>query len=152
GTERGAAMKSFLHDKFFPVTTVLVVIIALWYALAAYLNAPFERDQAARAGTEISTSVVLANTMNQDRPVLPAPHQVAKELWKSVFDVKPTSKRSLVYHGWVTLSSTLLGFVMGSLLGVLLAVGIVHSRTLDKSLMPWIITSQTVPIDRKSVV
>jgi NitT/TauT family transport system permease protein len=46
----------------------------------------------------------------------------------------------------VTLSSTLLGFVLGSALGVLLAVGIVHSRTLDKSLMPWIITSQTIPI------
>jgi NitT/TauT family transport system permease protein len=40
----------------------------------------------------------------------------------------------------------LLGFVLGSALGVLLAVGIVHTRTLDKSLMPWIITSQTIPI------
>ena len=28
----------------------------------------------------------------------------------------------------------------------MLAIAIVHSRTLDKSLMPWIITSQTVPI------
>ncbi|MCT6838569.1 MAG: ABC transporter permease subunit, partial [Bifidobacteriales bacterium] len=55
-------------------------------------------------------------------------------------------KRSLVYHGGVTLSSTLLGFGLGTLLGILLAIAIVHSRTLDKSLMPWIITSQTVPI------
>ncbi|CUW43112.1 ABC transporter, permease protein [Brucella vulpis] len=139
-------MKTFLHDKFIPVTTILVVIIALWYALAVFLNAPFERDQATRTGTEISFSTLVANTMSQDRPVLPAPHQVAQEIWKSVFGVKPTSKRSLVYHGWVTLSSTLLGFIMGSVLGVLLAVGIVHSRTLDKSLMPWIITSQTIPI------
>ncbi|MBV2142408.1 ABC transporter permease [Falsochrobactrum sp. TDYN1] len=139
-------MKSFLHDKFIPVTTVLAVIIALWYALAVFLNAPFERDQAQRAGTEISFSTLVTNTMSQARPVLPAPHQVAEEIWKSVFSVKPTSKRSLVFHGWVTLSSTLLGFIMGSVLGVLLAVGIVHSRTLDKSLMPWIITSQTIPI------
>ncbi|CAB4327521.1 ABC transporter permease subunit [Brucella sp. 09RB8918] len=139
-------MKTFLHDKFIPVTTILIVIIALWYALAVFLNAPFERDQATRTGTEISFSTLVANTMSQDRPVLPAPHQVAQEIWKSVFGVKPTSKRSLVYHGWVTLSSTLLGFIMGSVLGVLLAVGIVHSRTLDKSLMPWIITSQTIPI------
>ncbi|WP_163363836.1 ABC transporter permease subunit, partial [Enterobacter cloacae] len=62
------------------------------------------------------------------------------------FDISPTSKRSLVYHGGVTLSSTLLGFGLGTLLGILLAIAIVHSRTLDKSLMPWIITSQTVPI------
>lgn len=139
-------MKGFLHDRFIPIATILAVIIALWYALAVFLNAPFERDQATRAGTEISFSTLVANTMQQDRPVLPAPHQVAEEIWKSVFGVKPTSKRSLVYHGWVTLSPTLLGFIMGSALGVLLAVGIVHSRTLDKSLMPWIITSQTIPI------
>ncbi len=136
----------FLQDKFIPMTTVLAAIIVLWYGLAVFLNAPFERDQAERAGTSISFSTVVTKTMAQERPVLPAPHQVAGELWKSVFDVKPTSKRSLVFHGWVTLSSTLLGFVMGSLLGILLAVGIVHSRTLDKSLMPWIITSQTIPI------
>lgn len=139
-------MMAFFRDKFLPVATVLVVMIALWYAFAVYLNAPFERDQAQRAGTEIGFSTLVANTMQQDRPVLPAPHQVANELWKTVFVVKPSSKRSLVYHGWVTLSSTLLGFVLGSTLGVLLAVGIVHSTTLDKSLMPWIITSQTIPI------
>ena len=139
-------MTAFFRDKFIPVTTVLLIIIGLWYALAVFLNAPFERDLAERAGTEIAFSTIVANTMHQDRPVLPAPHQVAEEIWKTVFDVKPSSKRSLVYHGWVTLSSTLLGFVLGSALGVLLAVGIVHSRTLDKSLMPWIITSQTIPI------
>ncbi len=137
---------NFVKDKVLPVGTVLIAIILLWYGLAAFLNAPFERDQAERAGVEISTMQVLQNTMNQARPVLPTPHQVGAELWKTVFGIKPTSKRSLVYHGWVTLSSTLLGFVFGSLLGILLAVGIVHSRALDKSLMPWIITSQTIPI------
>ena len=84
--------------------------------------------------------------MTARRPVLPAPHQVAIELWKTTVDQNITSKRSLVYHAGITLSSTLLGFVMGTLLGILLAVGIVHSKALDKSLMPWIITSQTIPI------
>ena len=131
---------------FIPVGTVLIAILALWYVFAVILNAPFERDQAARANTTISTRQLIANTMAQERPVLPAPHQVAAEIRKTVFDISPTSKRSLVYHGWVTLSSTLLGFGLGTLLGILLAIAIVHSRTLDKSLMPWIITSQTVPI------
>ncbi len=35
---------------------------------------------------------------------------------------------------------------MGTLLGLVLAVLIVHSRTLDRSLFPWIIASQTVPV------
>ncbi len=137
---------NFIRNSVVPVGTVLLVILVLWYAFAVILNAPFERDQAARAGTTISTSQLIANTMKQERPVLPAPHQVAEEIRKTVFDISPTSKRSLVYHGWVTLSSTLLGFALGTLLGILLAIAIVHSRTLDKSLMPWIITSQTVPI------
>ncbi|MBB3147792.1 NitT/TauT family transport system permease protein [Phyllobacterium trifolii] len=137
---------NFVRNSVIPVGTVLIGILALWYVFTVILNAPFERDQAARANTTISTSQLIANTMAQERPVLPAPHQVAAEIRKTVFDISPTSKRSLVYHGWVTLSSTLLGFGLGTLLGILLAIAIVHSRTLDKSLMPWIITSQTVPI------
>lgn len=137
---------NFVRNSVIPVGTVLIGILALWYVFTVILNAPFERDQAARANTTISTSQLIANTMAQERPVLPAPHQVAAEIRKTVFDTSPTSKRSLVYHGWVTLSSTLLGFGLGTLLGILLAIAIVHSRTLDKSLMPWIITSQTVPI------
>ena len=35
---------------------------------------------------------------------------------------------------------------MGGLLGILLAIGIVHVGSLEKSLMPWIIASQTIPI------
>jgi len=137
---------NFVRNSVIPVGTVLIGILALWYVFTVILNAPFERDQAARANTTISTGQLIENAMAQERPVLPAPHQVAAEIRKTVFDISPTSKRSLVYHGWVTLSSTLLGFGLGTLLGILLAIAIVHSRTLDKSLMPWIITSQTVPI------
>ena len=137
---------NFIRNSVIPVGTVLIAILALWYVFAVILNAPFERDQAARANTTISTRQLIANTMAQERPVLPAPHQVAAEIRKTVFDISPTSKRSLVYHGWVTLSSTLLGFVLGTLLGIGLAVAIVHFKLLSKSLMPWIIASQTIPI------
>jgi ABC-type nitrate/sulfonate/bicarbonate transport system permease component len=51
-----------------------------------------------------------------------------------------------VYHGWVTLSATMLGFAIGTGLGVLLAVGIVYNRAMDASVMPWAIASQTIPI------
>ena len=55
-------------------------------------------------------------------------------------------KRQLIYHSWVTLSATLLGFGLGTVLGTLLAVGIVFNRTMDMSVMPWVIASQTIPI------
>ena len=58
----------------------------------------------------------------------------------------PWTIKSLVYHLWITLSSASVGFVMGGLLGILLAIGIVHVGSLEKSLMPWVIASQTIPI------
>ncbi|OCP02384.1 MULTISPECIES: ABC transporter permease [unclassified Ensifer] len=137
---------SFLRDKLLPVGTVVLLLIAIWYAAVVFLNAPFERDTAARAGTEITFSEIARNTMAQERPVLPAPHQVIAEIWDTTFNKAITSKRSLVYHAWITLSATLLGFGIGAALGILLAVGIVHNRAMDRSLMPWVIASQTIPI------
>ncbi|MFK0273974.1 ABC transporter permease [Ensifer sp. NPDC090286] len=137
---------SFIRDKLVPVGTVVLLLIAIWYVAVVFLNAPFERDTAARAGTEISFSDIVRNTMAQERPVLPAPHQVIAEIWDTTFNKAITSKRSLVYHAWITLSATLLGFGIGAALGILLAVGIVHNRAMDRSLMPWVIASQTIPI------
>jgi NitT/TauT family transport system permease protein len=128
------------------VLAVVAGIIVLWYALAVGMNAGFARDQAARDGVTLSARALVGETWNQERPRLPAPHQVAGELWRSTAGVAPTSKRSLVYHAWVTLSATLAGFALGAGLGILLATGIVHDRTMDASVMPWVIASQTVPI------
>ncbi|AWI58206.1 ABC transporter permease [Sinorhizobium fredii] len=137
---------SFLRDKLLPISTVVAILIVVWYVAAIFLNTPFERDTAARAGTEIGFSDIVRNTMAQERPVLPAPHQVIAEIWDTTVNKPITSKRSLVYHAWITLSATLLGFGIGAALGVLLAVGIVHNRAMDRSLMPWVIASQTIPI------
>ena len=130
-----------------PVLTVVLAIVVIWYAAAVGLNRAWIYDQAARAGVEPATGMALVvETWNQERPVLPAPHQVVTELVKSTFGMAPTSKRSLVYHGWITLSATLLGFAMGTAMGILLAVGIIHNRAMDMSVMPWAIASQTIPI------
>ncbi|WP_027133841.1 ABC transporter permease [Geminicoccus roseus] len=127
-----------------PVLVVTLAILAIWYAGAVWLNAPQVVD---RYGDEPWTwTQLVEDSWAMDRPVLPAPHQVLAELNKTVLQTAATSKRSLVYHAWITLSATLLGFVLGTLLGILLAVGIVHVRTLDTSLMPWVIASQTIPI------
>ena len=135
-----------VRASFLPVLTIVATILAFWYAMVPVMNGPWERQQAGRAGEAITFSELLLRTMMQDRPILPAPHQVAVELWDTTIGKSITSKRSLVYHTWVTFSATALGFVIGTLLGVLIAVGIVHSRPLNASLMPSIITSQTIPI------
>lgn len=129
-----------------PVLVVLLAIIAVWYVAAWFLNLNWAEQQLAREGIEPTFSALFHNTMTQERPVLPAPHQVAAGLYEGLFGQKITSKRSLVWHGWITLSATLAGFLMGTLAGILLAVGIVHNRAMDQSVMPWAVASQTVPI------
>ncbi|HHZ10737.1 MAG TPA: ABC transporter permease [Rhizobiales bacterium] len=135
-----------LHSRFAPVLAVLAAIVAIWYLGAYALNAPFQRDLDRRSGETPTAWEFVVRTMTQAKPTLPAPHQVVANVYENTFLRKPTSNRSLVYHSWVTLSATLLGFAFGTALGILIAVGIVHVTTLDRSLMPWIIASQTIPI------
>jgi NitT/TauT family transport system permease protein len=143
---------------------VVAAIVALWYAAVAPMNIHGALDLAAREGVavtpdtpaerrQVSGLVLVAQNAGEvarayglERPQLPAPHQVVAELWKTTVDTRLTSKRSLVYHGWITLSATLLGFAIGTGLGILLAVGIVYNRAMDMSVMPWAIASQTIPI------
>ena len=134
------------RDKVIPLATILAGLVVAWYIFAVILNAPFQRDLDRRAGETPGTIAFIGKTLAQPKPTLPAPHQVAIAFFQSTFMVKPWSTRSLVYHAWVTLSSTLLGFAFGTALGILIAVGIVHVTTLDRSLMPWIIASQTIPV------
>ena len=134
-----------LTGRVGPVVVVVLALVAVWYAATVWLNAPFARQIAADPQALHGWNLV-AVTMGMDRPVLPAPHQVVQELYRSVLTLPPTSARSLVYHAWVTVASTLLGFAIGTVVGILLAVLMVHGRALQKSLLPWIIASQTIPI------
>jgi NitT/TauT family transport system permease protein len=147
-----------------PVLTVVVAILGIWLLAVIPMNMHLVADQAQRDGLVVQPEepaarqeftglgLALRNTdlvpltYSFTRPRLPSPQQVAGEMYETIFTRSVTSKRSLVYHGWVTLAPTLLGFVIGTGLGILLAVGIVYSRVMDRSVMPWAIVSQTIPI------
>ena len=129
-----------------PLVTIIGVILVAWYVFAVILNSTWTLDQAERAGASPGFQEILVDTMQQNRPKLPAPHQVGVDMWETTIEKKITSKRSLVLHCWITLSTTLLGFALGTALGILLAVGIVHDRAMDLAVMPWVIATQTIPI------
>jgi NitT/TauT family transport system permease protein len=129
-----------------PVLTVLAGIVAVWYAAAVWMNATWVFDQAERNGQTVTWTEVIPQTMAQERPLLPPPHQVAENLWKGIAGQAVTSKRSLVYHGFVTFRGTMMGFALGIVFGVGMAVAIVRFRVMDRSVMPWAIISQTIPI------
>lgn len=158
-----------------PILAVVAVLLALWYAACVPMNIQEVLTQAERAGVPVepagavnrigvSRFALVARNPDQvgaswsvPRARLPSPHQVLGELWASTWGEEVNgnkgivhsgtlSNRSLVYHGWITLQATVLGFVMGALAGIALAVGIVTSRTMDRAVMPWAIVSQTIPI------
>ena len=129
-----------------PVVVVVAALLVVWYVAAILMNAPLVRDAFEREETKYTMSDLIAGTLTAERPLVAAPHQVVAEFAELVFGFPPDSPRSLVYHSAVTLSATCLGFALGAAFGILLAVLIVHIRTLEKSLLPWIICSQMVPI------
>jgi NitT/TauT family transport system permease protein len=135
-----------LAERYAPLATTILALVVIWYVAALAMNWTLVRDGFEREETPYTVTDVLAGTMSAERPLLPAPHQVVAAFLDGVFGYPPLAPRSLVYHSLVTLSATLLGFVLGTLFGILLALMIVHSRVLERSLLPWIICSQMVPV------
>ena len=140
-------MRRMMEGKAVPILIVLVAILAFWYAATIWMNAPWQQTLNQRANlVDVPFTQFALTTWDQAKPILPTPHQVVGEIWNATVGTDIASKRSLAYHAGITLGATLLGFAFGTLLGIGLAVVIVHNDASDRSLMPWIIASQTVPI------
>lgn len=129
-----------------PILVVAIGIVVIWYVGAVLMNASLQIDQFERQKVDWTMAQLIEGTLSQTRPLVPSPGQILADMQRSILDQPVTSRRSLVHHAWVTLSATLLGFAIGTIFGIILAMGIVHARSLDKSLMPWIVSSQMVPI------
>lgn len=153
-----------IRYRVLPVLAVVGAITVVWYLACIPMNIHSTLMSAARTGMVVDPEspadrrgmggielavrnpAAIPLVYSEDRPRLPAPHQVLSELWNTTAGVSITSNKSLVHHAWVTLSATLSGFAIGTLMGIALAIGIVHSRAMDLSVMPWAIASQTIPI------
>ena len=135
-----------MTNRALPILTVTVALLVIWYAAAVWLNAPQAADLLERAGQPHTGWALVDASWNMQRPLLPGPHQIVIDLWQSITGNDITSPRNILFHAGVTTESTLVGFVLGLLIGAGLAVGIVHVLALDASLMPWVIASQTIPI------
>ncbi len=69
--------------------------------------------------------------------LVPTPGDVANEL--------VTEREMLARHTWVTTYETVLGFLLAAAIGMLAAVVIVYSPTLEKALYPLILFAQVIP-------
>ena len=118
------------------ILAVLCAVLVVWSVAATVINAPPDDPE---------PGWLPANWWN-DRPVLPSPPQVAVATWNGLFGWPISSPRSLIFHAAVTLEAALSGFVLAAGVGIGLAAAIVHSRLLDRGLLPWVIVSQSIPV------
>jgi NitT/TauT family transport system permease protein len=136
-------MADGVSRRALPIVVVLLGVCAVWYVAALALN---WSAASALAGDGASPAALIRAAWSLDRPLLPAPHQVVTTVVAGIFGEPVTSPRSLVYHAAVTAVTAALGFVLALVFGIALAVAIVHTRTLDRALMPWVVASQTIPV------
>lgn len=69
--------------------------------------------------------------------LLPAPSRVAARFFNT---------RALWYHTGVTLGEAMAGFALSAVCGVALSAALVHSRFLERGLLPYVIVSNAIPI------
>jgi len=70
--------------------------------------------------------------------LLPSPADVGQVLWDD--------RSRLWFHAQATIAEAAIGFALAATLGFALAAAIVSSRVVDRTLYPWLVASQAIPI------
>jgi NitT/TauT family transport system permease protein len=76
--------------------------------------------------------------------VLPSPHSV----WKALVDgltMSPAMRASYWFHLFDTLKATLAGFVIGGVIGLVLAALMAESRLIERAALPYVVGLQSLP-------
>jgi NitT/TauT family transport system permease protein len=108
--------RRYMENFIFPISVVLLLIV--WEVIVRVANIP---------------SYLLA-----------PPSNVAVSLWKGLM-VNPTDRSSYLYHLSFTLKGAGLGYVIGGITGIILGSLIAEFRLLERVIMPYAISLQTLP-------
>ena len=81
-----------------------------------------------------------------DETTMPHIHDILQAFNQPVTTGGPALIHPLLDAAWFTAKEALAGFALGAVIGFALAVLLVHSRLLERGLLPYIVASQTVPI------
>jgi NitT/TauT family transport system permease protein len=134
GAERGLRLPDPL-----PVLIVAVVILVVWQLVATlYFNASVSPEF--RDGAISGADPKVPPEMRVVMMKLPLPNLVLAAL------LNPENATQLWLAGLITLRSAVVGFVVGGLIGFGLAVLMAQTRLLERSLLPYAIVSQMVPV------
>jgi NitT/TauT family transport system permease protein len=130
-----------------PIVVVALFLLAAWYIAAAYFNLQYlnihMHDVNPSGWQHTSFPDKLRVALTTPQPTLPTPEQTLSDF---VTRLHGSTEGSL----WTDLAWTgraaLLGFLVGTVIGIALGVVLMSSRILSQSLLPYIVASQTIPI------
>ncbi len=148
GLSRPPAVQRWL-DAVLPIATIFVVLIAAWYALAAYFNLHFLNIQMQDVDPvgwhRMSLTQKLQRALTTSNPTMPTPVQTIGDLLTRLKE-PPNLETGLWSDLLYTGRAAVLGFLLGAVIGVALALLFMSSRILTRSLLPYVVASQTIPI------
>jgi NitT/TauT family transport system permease protein len=81
-----------------------------------------------------------------DYITMPHLHDIVSRLWEPSATDQPLMIRYLLDSAAFTAREAVVGFLLGAVIGFVIAVILHHSRLLQRGLLPYIVASQTVPI------
>lgn len=122
-----------------PVLVCVLALLLAWEAIAWFYfsaNVPPQFREGAISGADPS----VPPEMRVVQTKLPLPHLVLAAL------LDPANAPQLWLAGLITLRSAMLGFLVGGAIGFGLALLMAQSRPVERSLLPYAIASQMVPV------
>jgi NitT/TauT family transport system permease protein len=127
---------SGIRQWIVPLLLVLVVVLLWEGAKAVASNRGYQLNV---AGTTIDLSIFNNTKLPHLTDIVAAFGQPAQRQGGPLYEV-------LFNAALFTLGEAVIGFLIGGILGFVLAVIFAHSRLLQSGLLPYVVASQTVPI------
>ncbi|MEP6639038.1 MAG: ABC transporter permease subunit [Chloroflexota bacterium] len=124
--------------------SVLIVLLVAWEVVKAIGGERWQVDSLLGTGIAIDWQPPFSFPFATDVK-LPHTWVIALEFGDTDANGLTTLNR-LIGASLFTLRNAAIGFALGSLLGLALAIVLVHVRLLERSLVPIIVASQTIPI------
>ncbi|MBV9171309.1 MAG: ABC transporter permease [Chloroflexi bacterium] len=132
-------MSALQRRDVVPIIATLFALLVVWEAVAyIYFNVTVPSQF--QAGAISGADPAVPSDMRVVQTKLPLPHLVLGAL----FD--PANVTQLWLAGLITLRSAVIGFVVGGLIGFGLALLMDQWRPIERSLLPYAIASQMVPV------
>ena len=104
GAPRPAAgsvlLRRLSRGNTLPILAVLAAVVVVWFAGAVYLNAPRTIEAFDRQELDWTFGDLVDATWSMDRPVLPTPLQVFRDLWSSTVETSISPFNSIPWRPW----------------------------------------------------